>query len=1047
MTTVDLLQRYLFHEYSIHIGGVSQQLKASNSENPDPTMPESNPSQYFDEKTKILHDMLEKAVKDIADNQSEPASEYEGTLWRSPLLPRSRSPTCSEISDSFESPGRIEHCTKNLLSTPISPTSTQFKGPDGWPLGIEVAMNDFHSGRLSTPVLQEKELPNRLILRKQQPQIPRFGSSGNGEGQKTPSFVSEPFERECDNQHQQESVDLKTLALRQRQSSVLSQQYLDGQDHADSASLEPLTFQQQSSSRRRQQSDSRWQQDNVDLFLEEMQDSSDGEYRSNVFCVPTLSARKFGDDENSRGKHASTDLDLNLEHTELEKFSGPQYYSEALDESYPQIDGISSTCEGNWPPVQSNSLSCNNETNENAHHLVSQINAPTDALDARICPPKLLGVVEGIGVESIDPTLSCKNTFEDIGNDSFQDDSSLTFEDGKANTDSDIVARKTLGLLDIIPEESEGALTIPLTRYRVQPQHFILRTADLQKSSGGGDRRDSMVAPDGLSTKPSRRRLVEGESFKSLLSAPTMAEFQDLILTEGHLSAATLAKLRKIAESQPHFQIRPDSLEDQSQAEIHPMLRSKSFSRPFYQPPTTINDPALKYVFKDDDSEGHAAGGDSISHQINTSPSLFQPEAQDNDGLAMHRPMKEQPSLQLGKMIGHTVPRCKEDAIEGREVEYAGNSKPQSMLVPSLENANSSSRSIPSTSSSPMDGLSVSAAGSPDVMPSSIFEPSISPADTIYYSNLTTASPVAYNSWASNSDYHSLGNSWSTPSSGNTAPTSAIPTPNAPLYENVSTSHGMNMTPSSSFGQCIENSPSDCGVPMTPSSSFGEIDDKPSRRSVSFSSMFSRYHKARYPDLPNAAMTDSTVASKQSDERIQARESTNDPFTSVRNGASHFSLALKVPSKDDLADPLNLGVGILNTPTKRSSGRFNMPRRSLSASGRPKTNEGIEHVLSSLLFNPHRSFRLKRRHSVSASVDSSAKPEGSDPGNRRSLSIASNTVEQQWEVAPSATPLDVRDEYSMRYRPEAVEANEDYFPRKDALQGMKQGWKKVFGHK
>ena len=1045
MTTVDLLQRYLsFHEYPVHIGRVSQQLKASNSENPDPTMPESNPSQYFDAKTKILHDMLEKAVKDIADNQSEPASEYEGTLWRSPLQPRSRSPTCSEISDSFESPGRIEHCTKELLSTPISPTSTQFKGPDGWPLGIEVAMNDFHSGRLSTPVLQKEELPNRLILRKQQQQTPRFGSNGNGEEQKNASYVSVPFERQCDDQHHQQSVDLKTLALRQRQSCVLSQQYFERQDHADGASLEPLTFQQQSSSRRQQQSDRRWEQDNVDHFLGEMQDSSDEKYRSNVLYIPTLSARKFGDDEKSRGNHASTDLDLNLENTELEKFSGSQPYKEALDESYPQIDGISLICEDNWPPVLSNSLPCNDETNENAHHLVSQVNAPADALDTRIYSPKLLGVFEGIGVESIDPALGCKNTFEDIGNDSFQDDRPLTSEDGKADTDSDIVAWKTLGILDNIPEESEDALTIPLTLNRGQPQHFILKTADLQKSSGGDDRRDSMLAPDGLSTKPSRRRLVDGESFEPLLSAPTKAEFQDLILTEGHLSAATLAELRKIAESQPHFQNRPDSLEDQFQAEIHPVLRSKSFSRPFYQPTTMINDPALKYVFEDDDSEGHAAGGDSVSHQINMSPSLFQAEAQDNDSFAMHTSMEEHPSSQLGKMMGDTVPRCKEVTIKGREGEYAGTSKPQSMLVPSLGNANPSSSSMYSTSSSSMDDLSVSASGSPDMMPSSIFEPSSSPANTIYYSNLTTASPAAYNSWASDSDYHSPGNSWSTPSSGTTVPTSAIPTPNAPLYDNVSQSHGMNMTPSSSFGQCIETSPS----PMTPSSSFGEItDNKPSRHSVSFSSMFSRYHKARYPALPTAAMTDSTVASNQSAERVQARGPTNDPFTSVHNGATQFSLALKAPSKDDLAEPLNLDVGILNSPTKRSSGRFSMHRRSLSASGRPKTNEGIENALSSLLFNPHRSFRLKRRHSASASIDSTAEPEGGDLEHRRSLSIASDTVEQKWEVAPPSTPLDLRDEYSMRYRPEAVEANEDYFSRKDALQGVKQGWKKVFGHK
>ena len=1034
MTTVDLLQRYSFHDHPIHNGRVSHKTKAFNSENPDPTIPGSNPSQYFDAKTKLLHDMLDKVVKDLANNQSEPASEYEGTLWKSPLQPRSRSPTCSEISDSFESPGRIEHCTKELLSTPMSPTSAQFKGPDGWPLGVEVAMNDFHSGKLSTPVLQEEELPNRLIVRKQQHQNPGLGSNV-------------PFERKCDGQHQQESMDLTTLAHLQPQRNVICRQYFEGQNHIDCASLKPLASQQQSSSRLRQQSDCRWQQENVKNGLGEMQEQSDGEYRLDVLCIPTLSARKFGD-ENSQRNHASTDLDLDLENTHLEKFSDFQPCCEALDDSHAQIDGISSIYENSWPPVLTNSLPCNNETHENAHKLVAPNNALTNALDERIDSPKVLGAFEGIGVESIDPALGCQNTFENIGNDTFRDNGPLlTSEDSKANTDSDIVAWKTLGLLDIILEESEDAQTIPLTLDRGQPQHITLRTADLQKSGGADDRRDGMLAPEEPSAKPSRCRLLDEKSFESLLSAPTIAEFQDLILNEGHLSAATLAALRKIAESQPHFQIWPDLSEDRSQAEIHPVLRSKSFSRPFYQPSTTTNNSALKYTFKDDDSEDHTAGGDSVSHQINMKP-FFQAEAQDNDGFVIHTSMKEHPSPQLGKMMQDTVLRCKEDATEGREAECAGTSTPQSMLVPSLENANLSSSSMSSTSSSSMDRHSVSAAGSPDVMPSSIFEPSIWPANTMYYSNSTIASPAPYNSWASDPDHHSLGSSWSTPCSGSTVPTSAIPTPNTTLYDNVSTSPGMKMTPSSSFGQCIENSPSDCGIPMTPSSSFGDFTgNKPSRRSLSVSSMLARYHKARYPDLPRAAMTDSIVPSKPFAERFQAREFTNDPFTSIRNSTTQFPLALKAPRKEDLVDILDLDVGKFNTPTKRSSGRFSMRRRSLSTSGRPNTSEGIENVLSSLVFNPHRSRHLKRRYSTSASIESVAKPEAGDVGHRRSLSIASNTVEQMWEVAPPPTPLDLRDEFSMRYRPEALEADDHYFSRKDALQGMKQGWKKVFGHK
>ena len=1048
MTTVDLLQRYSLHEDPINDGRVSRKMKASDSKSPDPTVSDSNPSQYFDAKTKLLHDMLDKVVKDLASNQSEPTSEYEGTLWRSPLQPRSRSPTCSEISDSFESPGRIEHCTEKLLLTPMSPTSTQFKGPDGWPLGIEVAMNDFHSGRLSTPVLHEDELPNRLVLRKQLQQMPRFQSNGNREGQKTASCESVPFERKCDAQHQHESVDLETHVFRQGQSSKLSQQYFERQDYVDSASLEPPASQQQSSSRLRQQSDCQWQQENMDHGLGERQEQNDGQYGAEVLFIPTLSARKFGDDEKSRRNHASTDLDVDLENTDLEKFSNSQPHSEAFDEPLPQIDKPFSIHEDTWPPVLTNSLPCNDETHEIAHQLISQINTFTDALDEKIGSAKLLGAFEGIGAESIDPVLGCQNTFDDTGNDAFQDNDPLTSDDSQFDTDSDTVAWKTLGLLDIIPEESEDGLIIPLTLGRRQSQHVALRTADLQKSCGAEDWRDSMLNPEEVRHRPSRRRLVDDKLFESLLSAPTKAEFQDLIHNEGHLSAAILAKLRKIAESQPHFQIQPDSQEDQSQAEIHPLLRSKSFSRPFYQPSTMNNDPALKYIFEDDDSEGHAAGGDRINCRINMEPSLCQAEAQDNDSFLTHTSTKEHPLSQPGKKMENTVPRCKEGVAEGREIEYAGSSTPQSVLVPSLENTNPSSSSMASTSSLSMDGLSVSVAGSLDVIPYSIFDPSISPANTIYHSNSPIASPATYNSWASDSDNHSRGNSLSTPSSGYTVPTSAIPTPNVPPYDSVSTSHEMKMTPSSSFGQCIENSPSDCGIPMTPSSSFGDSTaNKPSRRSVSLSSMFNRYHKARYPDLSSAAIADSKISSEQSAERFQASEFPNDPFTSIRDSATQFSLALKVPSKEDLAVALNLGVGQFNTPTKRSSGRFSIPRRSLSTSGRPNTNDGIDHALSSLVFNPHRSRRLQRRYSISASIDGSAKPEGGDLGHRRSLSIATNTVEQKWEVAPPPTPLDLRDEFSMLYRPEAVETDDHYFSPKDALQGMKQGWKKVFGHK
>lgn len=1085
MTTIDLLQRYPPHKDFTQHDEAPDTLKAFNGKKPDRTMPNPDSTQYFDAKTKLLNDMLDRVVKDLANSQSEPASEWEGTLWRPPLRPRSRSPAYSEISESFESPGRIEYCTDNLLSTPISPTSAQFKGPDGWPIGIEVAMNDFHRGRLSTSVLQEKELPNPLILRSQKQRTPRFGGNGNRGGQETASCESVPSEQHGDGQHQQEREGLKPLAFQEQQSNRLLQQYGERQDHLDSVSLKPLAALQQSFTRPQQPSDRQYRQESVDLDHAEMQQQSDEENHL------TLSARKYSDKQNSLGNassefypalaHGKLPIGLGFENASLE-LSTFHFHGEEHDGFYAQIDGTSLLYKDSPQTALSNSPPRYKVTHEDAHQAELRIHVLPDALYENPDSSKALSPSENIGVGSIDREIGCQNTFEDSENDTLQGIGLVTSEDSEADTDSNIVFWKTSGPLEDILEEDP--LTSIFTLDQDQPQHFAPGSAehlDLPKNFRAGERRDSMLAlhrpqtepsslslssprvlptlkltispsskPQFESTKPSRHRPIDVKSSESILSATTMAELKDATRGKGRLCAGSLAEMRKTAESQPHFQTGSDSPKDQSQADIHPLLRSKSFFRPSYQPSRIFNDTSLRYVFEDDDSESHEAEvGDSSSHQITIQHrSLFQPEAQDAESVVTQISTKEHQLPQLGKVTDDTVPRytCNDDDTEGHEAEHGGTftshwstlrSSNDTTLVPSLKTASC----LPSTSPSPTSHLSASADGSPDVMPSSILQPSISPSTTGYYLNSAIGSPAAYNSWASTPQFPGRGNSSSTPSSAATLPTSTIPTPNASFNSSSSTSRGMTMTPSSSFGQSVDNVPNSGGITMTPSSSFSDFTgNRNYRRSVSVSSMFARYHKARCPDLPTAAMTDSILSSKESAERA------NDPFTSTCDTSTPFSFNLKTPSKEDLAVTLNTGVDQFHTPTKRTPGRFSLHRRSLSTSGRPNPNEGIERALSTMVFIPQRSRLHKRSNSISTSIDTTVRPDDSGLGHRRSLSIAT-TVEQKWEIAPPPTPLGLRDEFSMRYRPEPHEANNHYSPRKDALQGIKHGLKKVFGRK
>lgn len=1123
MTTIDLLQRYSSHNDFTHHGKAPSPLKNFNGKQPDTTMPNPDPSQYFDAKTKLLHEMLDGVVKDLADSQSEPASEWEGTLWRSPLQRRARSPAYSEISDSFESPDGIEQCTNNLLSTPISPTSAQLKGPEGWPLGVEVAMNDFHRGRLSTAVLQEKELPNPLMLRKRKQQTPPPGGNGHREWQETASCKSVPFEEHGDGQHEDESVFVKPFAFQDKQSIAQIQEYGERQDHLDSASLERLASQQQRYTNPKQQADGQDRQETAKLKLAGLQQQSKEETDLGSVRIPILSARRYCATPNSLGNasselHPALPLDkspigLGLENAGFQ-LSAFQLHSKEHDGSHTHIDDICLLNKDSPQTALSHLPPRNKESHEGTHQAESRINALTDALHERSDASYALGAFERTRVESIDGEIGWQNSFDDSDNDTIHTIGPATSKDSKADTDSDIVSWRTSGLLEDIMEESEDPLTSILAlNPRQQPQHFnpgYIEPLNLRIPSGTGEWHDSMLAlqgpqtePSALSSspprvpptlkltinpsrkpqlepsRPSKHRLIDVKSSESSLSAATVAKLKDSTRQRGRLSAAALAELRKTAESQPHFLTGP---KDQCGAEIHPLLRSISSSRSSVQPSEIVGDPPLRHVLEDDDSEDY--GGeeeDRFSHQITMKPRpLFQLEAQEAEISVTQNSMKEHPSSQLRNMMEERVPSylCNDDT-EGHEAEYAGTFTPQrstlrssndTTLVPSLEDATPSSLS--STSLSITKRLSASEVGSPELMPSVISRPLISPSTTSFYQNLGMASPVAYNSWASTPHYHEQG----TCCSATTLPTGLIATPSTSFHSASSTSRGTTMTPSSSFGQSTNTLPTSGGKTMTPSSSFGQYaghlpnsrgspmipssssGSKAYRRSVSISSMFARYHKARHPDPPTPAMTDSMLSPKASAESDQAKKFTNDPFISTRQTTTPFMLKLKAPSKEDLADGLTIGADQFLTPNKRSSGRFSLHRRSLSTSGslhrrslsisgRPNTNEEIERALSTMIFNPSRSRPRKQSHGARASIDATAKPDASGQGHRRSLSIGTTTVEQKWEIAPSPTPLALRDEFSMRYRPEPLEADDHYLRRKDTVQGMRQGFKKVFGRK
>ena len=1114
MTTNELLQHYPLHNDSNHHGKDPDKAKDSNSMQMHRPMSNRDPSQYFDAKTKILHKMLDKVVKDLASRQAEPASEWAGTLWRSPGQPRSRSPTYSDISDSFDSPTRIEHCINNLLSTPTSAASAEFKGPDGWPLGIEVAMNDFHRGRLSTSAVQVKELPNPLILRKKETYMPLFGGNGNREGQETASCGGVPSGEDDYSQDQQEVVALEPIAFQRERSNERFQQDGEGQDHRGNAGHERLASREQSDTNRQHASEEQYRQEDLDLDLglDELQELVKEEKASNFDCIPILSARKYGDDGNSLG-YTSSEL-----HPAVAQGKEPIGLASAnpglrpptsylctkeYDGTQFETHGASQSSQDNRPTALSQLPPPHSEeTQDDPRPKNPPINALADALDGKAKFSIESAAFKHPSVESISGDIGCQNTLDHTGNNTLGGTRPLTSEDSEADADTDITTWTTLGPLEDILEESEEPLADTVTIEQSQPQHCTPESAqplEPQNLSGTGKTYDSMlclrepetkspilsfasprlppklsltIAPSAKAqyelTQPSTYRCVDGNSSES--SAATKTMLNDTTQRKGCLSPAALAELRKIARSQPHFLTAPDCPYDQAQAEVHPLLRSGSSSRSSSQPSKAANDSPLKYIFEDDDNERYKAERDSFGHLITKKPySASQSEAQGIESFVTRLYREERPSSQFGKMTEDTYTasghRWKADNTEGHVADHEDDFNAQrstlrssndTTLVPSLESGTRSS-----TSQSMMSRNSAALIEPPDLMPSSICQLPKSMPRKGYCPDSAIGLSAVYNSWASTPHHHEQGNSSCTPSSAVTVPTSTVPTPSTLFHCSSSTSRGMTVTPSSSFGNFTGSEPASCGNLMTPSSSFGQLGGKSPvpcgiskalsssvsnykayRRSVSTSNMFARYQKARYPDLPTAAITDSMVSSETS---VQAKEVNNDPFTSTHDTTTPCSFNLKPPSKEDLADKPNTGAKHFNTPTKRSSGRFSLHRRSLSISGRPTKNEGLEGALSTMIFNPPRNRLHKRSRSISGSIDTTTRPEGSGSEHRRSLSAAN--VKQKWEMAPPPTPLALRDEFSMRYRPEPLEADDHYFRRRDALQGMKQGFKKVFSRR
>ena len=1114
MTTNELLQHYSPHKDSSHNGKDPDKAKDFKRMQSHLAMPSRDPYQFFNAKTKVLHHMLDTVVKDLASRQPEPASEWAGTLWRSPGQPRSRSPTYSEISDSFDSPTRIEHCINDLLSTPTSAVSAKFKGPDGWPLGIEVAMNDFHRGRLSTSFVQEKELPNPLILRKKEAYMPLFGGNGNLEEQETASCRSVPFGEHDHSQDQLEIVALEPVAFQREKSNVRFQQDGERQDHRDSAGHERLPSREQSDTTPLHVSEKQCRQESLylDLDLDELQEQMNEEKALDLDGIPILSARKYGDDGDSRGCASSElhsavaqgkePIGLALANPGLQPPTSDLCTNE-YDGSQFKTDGASLSSQDNRPTALSQlPRPHTEETQDDPHPKNPQINALADALDGRANFSIASAAFRDPGVESISGDIGCQNRLDDIENNTLGGTRPLTSKDSEADADTDITTWTTLGPLEDILEESEEPLADTVTLEQGQPQHFTPESAEpleLQNPSGTGEMYESVlcvrkpqhkspalsprcppklsltIAPSAKAqyevTQPSTYLCVDGNSSES--QAATKMMLKNTTQKKSCLSPAALAELRKIARSQPHFLAAPDSPNDQVQAEVHPLLRSGSCSRSSSQLSKAANDSPLKYIFEDDDTEPHKAEGDGFGRLITMKPYLpFQTEAQGIESFVTRLSREERPSSQFDKMTEDTYTasgdRWKADNTEGHEADHEDNLNAQrstlrcsndTTLVPSLESATRSS-----TSQSMMSRNSAALTEPPDLMPSSICQLPKSMSRTGCCPDSAIGSSAAYNSWASTPHHHEHCNSSCTPSSAATVPTSTVPTPSTLFYCSSSTSRGMTVTPSSSFSKFTDSQPASRGNLMTPSSSFRSLGGKSPnpcgismatgssisnfniykayRRSVSTSNMFARYQKARYPDLPTAAVTDSMVSS---DNLVQAKEVNNDPFTSTHVTTTPCSFNLKPPSKEDLADKPNTGVNQFNTPTKRSSGRFSLHRRSLSISRRPTKNEGLEGALSTMIFSPPRNRLHKRSRSISGSIDTTARPEGSGSGHRRSLSAAN--VKQKWEMAPPPTPLALRDEFSMRYRPEPLEADDHYFRRRDALQGMKQGFKKVFSRR
>lgn len=102
----------------------------------------------------------------------------------------SRPGSFSSVADSEifvpDSPeNEVDHRISRLLRSPVTSKSDHLRGPDGKPLGVEVAINAYHRGEYSTGFLDQGCLPSGLHPRTAQQLTSRYyGDHGTGFGER-----------------------------------------------------------------------------------------------------------------------------------------------------------------------------------------------------------------------------------------------------------------------------------------------------------------------------------------------------------------------------------------------------------------------------------------------------------------------------------------------------------------------------------------------------------------------------------------------------------------------------------------------------------------------------------------------------------------------------------------------------------------------------------------------------------------------------------------------------------------------------------------------